>query len=144
MDYAGASEALSAEAIEHLKNSPPCFHYLNGTMVGTQGDDTLVVSFPVKKEYCNPAGSMQGGFVTAAFDNVFGPLSHLVFKTLTTTVNINTNYHRPIFPGDTLTIKAWAQTRGRTLTHMLGEAYNSEGKLVASADCHYMTLPSRE
>lgn len=144
MDYQGANETLSAEAIEHLKQSPPCFTFMEGAMVGVEGERTLIVKFPVKPEYCNPAGSMQGGFITAAFDNVFGPLSHLVFKTLTTTVNINTTYHRPVFPGDHLTIKAWAQTKGRTITHMLAEAYNDAGKLVASADCNYVSLPARE
>lgn len=36
--------------------------------------DHVTAVIPVIESYCNPAGSMQGGFISAAFDNAFGPL----------------------------------------------------------------------
>jgi uncharacterized protein (TIGR00369 family) len=93
------------------------------------------------ESYTNPGGSMQGGLISAAFDNVFGPLCHLATKTpATTTMSINTSYHRPIFPGDELTVTAKVISKGRTAIYMTGEAYNRDKKLVASANTTYIML----
>ena len=83
---------------------------------------------------------MQGGFITAAFDNTFGPLSHLCMKAFTTTLDINTKYHAPIYPPDLLIVDAEVVKRGKTFLHMRGEARNQEGKLIATADTTYMLL----
>ena len=122
---------------------PPCFTSMDGEIMEVT-ELSMVACFPVKSEYCNPAGSMQGGLLTAVFDNVFGPLSHIYFKTLTTTIYINTSYQRPVFPGDMLTVRAEIHNPGRNTAHMLGEARNRAGKLIASADTTYMILPPRK
>jgi len=120
---------------------PYCFTHMQGQVLDFIEGESLTISFPVLKNYLNPSGSMQGGFITAAFDNVFGPLCYLATKTTaTTTVDIITSYHRPIFEGDELIITATVKNKGRTKIHMIAEAYNRDNKLVATASCDYIRV----
>jgi uncharacterized protein (TIGR00369 family) len=126
-----------------LGTAPNCFVFMQGRMLEFNMDERLTIAFPVLESYLNPAGSMQGGFITAAFDNVFGPLCQAVTnRKATTTVDLYTNYHRPIFAGDELIITASIIVKGRTKIHMTAEAYNQEKKLIATASTNYMYLKS--
>jgi len=120
---------------------PRCAKFIRGHFVNYNPGKSLTLAFPVLEEYLNPAQTMQGGIISAAFDNVFGPLCLLETKTpMTTTIDINTSYHRPIMEGDTLTITATVTSKGRTKIHMVGEAYNNQNKLIASATTNYIIL----
>jgi len=126
-----------------LPAAPPCFTSMKARLIGHKPDTELSVAFPVVDAYLNPAGSMQGGIITAAFDNVFGPLCYRASGTpASAMVDINTSYHRPVFAGDELTITARVKAKGKRIIHMEAEAYNREKKLVASAHCDYMILKS--
>ncbi len=123
--------------------APNCFNSMQGRMIEFKKDESLTIAFPILENYLNPAGSMQGGFITAAFDNVFGPLCEGITGTqATTTVDLYTNYHRPIFPGDELIITATVMVKGKTKIHMTAEAYNKEHKLIATATTNYVFLKS--
>lgn len=118
---------------------PHCFTFMQAQVIEYKEGQRLTVSFPVLENYLNPAGSMQGGFITAAFDNVFGPLCYsATHTTYTTTVDIITSYHRPIWAGDELTITATVKSQGKTKIHMMAEAYNRENKLIATATTDYI------
>lgn len=117
---------------------PNCAAFMKPKFIEYLPGEKLTFSFPVQDEYLNPGQAMQGGFITAAFDNVFGPLSLLEMKSsYTTTITLTTSYHRPIFAGDMLTVTAYMKSKGRRKIHMLADAFNKEGKLVASATCDY-------
>lgn len=74
---------------------------------------------------------------------MFGPLCAVASGTTASAmVDINTSYHRPVFPGDELSIVARVKSKGKRIIHMEGEAYNREKKLVASASCDYMIINS--
>lgn len=82
---------------------------------------------------------MQGGIITAAFDNVFGPLCWLTTGTpATAMVSINTTYHRPIFAADELKVVASVKYKGKTAIQLAAEAFNGQDKLVAAATCTYI------
>lgn len=120
---------------------PYCFKYMQGTVLDFVEGESLTISFPVLRDYLNPSGTMQGGFITAAFDNVFGPLCYLATKTTaTTTIDIITSYHRPIFEGDELIITATVKNKGRNKIYMTAEAYNQDKKLVATASSDYIRV----
>lgn len=124
-----------------LGTPPPCYLHMKAELIRYDPEEGLTVAFPVVESYLNPAGTMQGGFITAAFDNVFGPLCYLATGTRASAMlDINNSYHRPALAGDRLTISARVKTKGRTVVHMEGEAYNQENKLVASAHCNYMII----
>jgi len=133
--YGGISVELPAP--------PPCFVNMKARLVEYKPGVSLTVAFPVFEIYLNPGGSMQGGIITAAFDNVFGPLCAIASGTpKSAMVDINTSYHRPVFPGDELAVMARVKSKGKRIIHMEGEAYNRDKKLVASASCDYMILNS--
>ena len=124
-----------------LGTPPPCYLFMNASVVGYTPETELVVRFPVVHDYLNPGGTMQGGIITAAFDNVFGPLCLRASGTpMSAMVNIDTSYHRPAFEGDELTITARVKAKGKKIINMEAEARNGENKLVATAHCNYMIL----
>lgn len=124
-----------------LPPAPPCYTGMKARLTGHKPGTELTVVFPVYEGYVNPAGSMQGGIISAAFDNVFGPLCYRASGTgASAMVDMNTRYHRPVFPGDELTITARVKSKGKRIIHMEADAYNREGKLVATAGCDYMIL----
>jgi len=127
-----------------LGTPPPCYLHMKARLVDYDPGLSLTVAFPVSESYLNPAGTMQGGFITAAFDNVFGPLCYLASGTRASAmVDINNSFHRPAFAGDELTITARVKTKGRTIIHLEAEACNQDQKLVASAHCNYMLTQPR-
>lgn len=125
--------------------APNCFISMQGRLTEFNEDNnSLTIAFPVLENYLNPAGSMQGGYITAAFDNVFGPLCQAVTGTsATTTVDINTSYHRPIFAGDELIVTAAVKLQGRSKIHMVAEAFNKKNKLIATATTNYIHVNRR-
>ncbi|MDR1617158.1 MAG: PaaI family thioesterase [Syntrophomonadaceae bacterium] len=132
---------LPESILWHARNMPPCVKALNSEIINMVDDSQITIRCPVQPEFCNPYGSMQGGFITAAFDNAFGALSLLSLKRYSTTLSLNTVFHRPIFPGDTLTIEAKILSRGRNVIYMRALAYNEEKKHIASADTNYVLVP---
>lgn len=121
-----------------ILNVPPCYSSMHADLVECASNQ-ITVAVPVLESYLNPLGSMQGGFITAAFDNVFGALCLLVTNTSgTAALNIITTFHRPIFKGDSLMITATIKNTGNTAIYMEAEAYSKEGKHIASASSTYI------
>ncbi len=124
-----------------LGTPPQCYINMQVRLLDVTPRSSVTIAVPVLESYCNPAGSMQGGFISAAFDNAFGPLCILATGTnRTTALNINTSYHRPIFPGDELIITATVKSKGRTMVHILADAYNRKKQLIATANTQYLIL----
>jgi uncharacterized protein (TIGR00369 family) len=88
----------------------------------------------------NPMRVMQGGFITAAFDNAFGPLSYVAVKNPCATLDMHTQYIRPIAVGDILTVTAHVISQGKVSIHLSGEAHNSKGKLVATCSANMIVM----
>ncbi|MGE5370918.1 MAG: PaaI family thioesterase [Solirubrobacterales bacterium] len=141
------TESSSATGLSYLDiaPAPPCSDFMAPRFVGCEPNQSLTLAFPVRAEYANPGGTMQGGFVCAAFDNVFGPLSMLVTQCApVATIDLITSFQRPIFPGDELIVTAMVKQKGRTLIHMTAEAVNRDGKLIATSATSYLIRPNSE
>ncbi len=117
---------------------PPCFVEMQAKFLYYESRTMLKVSFPVTNNIVNPIGTMQGGYISAAFDNVFGPLSYLAARSTCATIDLHTHFLRGIKSGDTLTITAKVISRGSQILHMSGEAMNANGKLIATATSNVM------
>lgn len=119
-----------------------CFGVMKPKIMEYVHKKSLTIAFPVLEEYLNPDGRMQGGFITAAFDNAFGALCFYEVKDLAlpATIDISTSYQRPIFMGDELIITVNIKSMGNTIVHMTGDAKNKEGKLVATSTTNIMLL----
>ncbi len=119
---------------------PPCFTSMEGTFLDYVSRKSLKVSFPVTSDTLNPQANMQGGFITAAFDNVFGPLSYLAARGACTTLDIHTQFIRGIGEGDTLYITAEVIARGPSTLFMTAEATNSAGKCIATSSTNLLIV----
>ncbi len=121
---------------------PPCFTSMKGEFLEYLSRKSLKVAFPVMDGNLNPQGKMQGGFLTAAFDNVFGPLSYLAARTPCVTLDIHTQFLRGLETGETVTIVAEVVARGTGSIYMTAEAFNSATKLVAISNTNLLIVKS--
>ena len=115
------------------KFPPNCFIAMKGEFVQYVSRQSLTVSFPVLDESLNPLWNMQGGFLVAAFDNVFGPLSYLAARRPCVTLTLNTEFIRPVVRGDRLKVSAKVISRSKEVLHLEGNAFDSREKLVATS-----------
>lgn len=139
-------EQLQSELLQMSKQFPSatlppnCSVLMNGEYRHYESRIALTVAFPVVKEYLNPMHVMQGGFITAAFDNVIGPLSYLAARNICTSMDIHTNYIRSVAADDTLTITAKVVSRSGNALHLAAEAVNNKGKLVATCSANMVIV----
>lgn len=112
---------------------PNCYKWMNIREVSYESRTALTIALTVTEEMLNPMRVMQGGFITAAFDNAFGPLSYAAARKPCVTLDIHTQFIRPIAVGDTLTVSVRVVSRGPVTLHLTGEAHNGKGRLIASA-----------
>jgi uncharacterized protein (TIGR00369 family) len=119
---------------------PNCFSVMKGKYLDYELRTMLKISFPVLSEFLNPMKSMQGGIIAAAFDNVIGPLSYLAARATCVSLDMHTNFIRPVFVGDELTITAKVIIRGRSTMNISAEAVNSRGKLIATCTSHLIVM----
>lgn len=141
--YSGLmSDPVKQRQISEILGDPPdCFKWMQCSIVDFEPGEALTIVLPVLDEYLNPARTMQGGVIGAAFDNAFGPLCHIAsMNPRSVMVDMSTSFHRPAFGGDRLCIHARVKAKGRRKVHMVADAYNGENKLVASSNATYLIL----
>ena len=121
---------------------PNCFRAMKAEIIQYESRTSLTVKFPILEESLNPLQTMQGGFIVAAFDNVFGPLSYAAARCPCVTMNLSAQFIRPILVGDWLTITATVVSRGKQILYMTAEAFNGKNKLIATGSANAMILKS--
>jgi uncharacterized protein (TIGR00369 family) len=135
-EFSRLQEMLGAAAVF----PPPCFVTMNAEFTAYESRSSLTVTFPVTENILNPVGAMQGGFITAAMDNVMGPLSYLAMRSPASTLDIHTQFVRAVPMGDTLTVTARVLSMGPVTLVMSAEARNARGKLVATATANAIAV----
>ena len=104
---------------------------------------TLSATYQAQADFRNPAGTVQGGMLSAMLDDV---TASLVDATLTAgqgvvTLSLNVSFLRPALVGP-LQAEATLMRRGREVCHVMG-TLRQEGKEVATAVavCKVVPLP---
>lgn len=105
---------------------------------------SLSVSFPVQEKHTGPLGILQGGILSAFFDDTFGPLSYAALKKPMVTIDLHIHFIGNSKPGDTIKINAEITSRGRQMIFMRGEAFNQKNKLIATASTSALILNQNE
>jgi acyl-coenzyme A thioesterase PaaI-like protein len=83
----------------------------------------------------------QGGFICAAFDDVFGPLSYMAALRPVVTVDMNTTFIRPFTANDVSAIfTAELVSLSKSMLVMRAEARTLSGKLIATSTNTSMIL----
>ena len=114
---------------------PPCAKLLGFKFLSVDRDaQSMRVAFFATPEMLNPAGGVQGGFVTAMLDDVMGSI--LVVLTngekAPSSVDLHTQFLRPARPGRLI---GEARVKHMTNSTAFTEAtlYNDAGEAVAAA-----------
>jgi uncharacterized protein (TIGR00369 family) len=97
-------------------------------------DGWLKVGFEGREEFCNPAGFIQGGILSAMLDDSMGPA---VFVTsdgrfYTTTISLTVNFIAPTRPGP-LIVEAQVIQIGKSIAFMEGKLIAKDGTVLATA-----------
>ena len=102
----------------------------------------LTLKFPVLSWQRNQTGNLQGGMISCMMDLPFGAFAYVTFGfTPPATINMATNYIRPIGPSeDSLIIKTIFRGKGRRVLYGESEAYNAKGKLSATASTNIIKI----
>jgi uncharacterized protein (TIGR00369 family) len=98
------------------------------------GEGWLKVGFDGKREFCNPAGFVQGGILTAMLDDTMGPAVLVMSegKLYTTTISLTVNFMAPAKPGP-IVAEASVTQLGKTVAFMEGKLTAEDGTLLATA-----------
>jgi len=98
------------------------------------GEGWLKVGFDGKREFCNPAGFVQGGILTAMLDDTMGPAMLVMSegRLYTTTISLTVNFMAPAKPGPIIAEETVTQL-GKTVAFMEGKLTAEDGTLLATA-----------
>ena len=129
------------DRIEDYMIPPPVFTSMGGEFVEVALDEgALITRFPVRKEYLNPYGAVQGGIVAAAVDNTLGPLSMLVAPPNVTRM-LEMKFSRPVTPDlEFMIVKAKFLSREGYFLHFRAEVRDMEGNLLARAKATHWVI----
>nr|WP_246047159.1 PaaI family thioesterase [Leptospira ognonensis] len=133
------SEGFQAGA-RKITVPPPSFIDMKAEIIQYVKNKSISVSFPVMSNQTNPMGFMQGGYIAAAFDNAYGPLSYLVAKKPTTTIDMNIQYIRGVEPNQRVIVTATIEAKGFSTIHMTAEMKTEKEKLLATSTTNLLIL----
>lgn len=111
---------------------PPVFRELGGEFVDFEAGHSLTAEWPVADRHRGPSGRLQGGILAAYFDNTVGPLAFLVGRGFYVSVDLSTEFLRPVRPEDGIVVVE-AELVGETsrLLFIRGECRRPDGTVVA-------------
>lgn len=114
---------------------PPAAATLGWTLIEADEETgALIVGFQGQREFCNPGGTIQGGFLAAMLDDTLGPtvLVRTAGAQYTATINLNVSYLAPAPPGAFVGHGRVIQL-GKTVAYLEGELFDAGGVCVARA-----------
>ncbi len=115
------------------KYPPPCSKSLGFELLEIDMDtNTARARFEGKAEFANPAGYVQGGYLSAMMDDVMGMLAtfRLAGKGVPSTIDLHTHFLRPVRLGP-IEVVARLRNIGRNVMFADTDLYDSRGKEAA-------------
>ena len=125
---------MIATALDRL-TAPPSSKLLGWHLLDARPADGWVrIGFDGKPEFCNPAGFVQGGILSAMLDDTMGPAVFVMTegKLYTATITMTVNFLAPAKPGP-ITGEATVTQLGKTVAFVEGRLMAADGTLLATA-----------
>ncbi|WP_426440908.1 PaaI family thioesterase [Bradyrhizobium genosp. P] len=125
---------MIATALDHIP-TPPCAKLLGWRLFDARPQDGWIkIVFDGKPDFCNPAGFVQGGILSAMLDDTMGPVVFVMTegRLYTTTITMNVNFLAPAKPGP-ITGEATVTQLGKTIAFVEGRLTATDGTLLATA-----------
>jgi uncharacterized protein (TIGR00369 family) len=114
---------------------PPCSRMLGWRILDARpGDGWIRIGFDGKPEFCNPAGFIQGGILTAMLDDTMGPAVFIRTdgKLYTATVTMTVNFLKPAQVGS-IVGEARVVQLGKSIAFMESRLTDASGVVLATA-----------
>jgi uncharacterized protein (TIGR00369 family) len=115
--------------------APPSAKLLGWRLLDARPDrGWLKVGFDGKTEFCNPAGFIQGGILSAMLDDTMGPAALMTSdgRFYTTTISLTVNFLAAAKPGP-LIVEAQVIQIGKSIAFMEGKLMAANGAVLATA-----------
>jgi len=92
------------------------------------------IGFEGKTAFCNPAGFVQGGILSAMLDDTMGPAVFVMTdgRLYTATISLTVNFLAPARPGPIIG-EAEVVQLGKTIAFVAGKLTDEDGTLLATA-----------
>lgn len=115
--------------------TPPCATLLGLDIIDANPDEGLVkIAFNARPQFCNAAGNVQGGFLTAMLDDCMGPAVLIASdaQVFPSTIDLNVQFLAPAKPG-LLRGTGRVVQLGRTIGFVEAELADGAGTTLARA-----------
>jgi uncharacterized protein (TIGR00369 family) len=125
---------MIATALDHL-TAPPSSKLLGWHLLDARPSEGWIrIGFEGKQEFCNPAGFIQGGILSAMLDDTMGPAVFVMTdgKRYTATITMTVNFLAPARPGP-IVGEATVTQIGKTIAFVEGRLMADGGTLLATA-----------
>ena len=125
---------MTATALDRLE-APPSSRLLGWHLLDARPEAGWIrIGFDGKREFCNPAGFIQGGILGAMLDDTMGPAVFVMTegRLYTATITMTVNFLAPAKVGP-ITGEANVTQLGRTVAFVEGRLIAEDGTLLATA-----------
>lgn len=122
--------------------TPPCAVTLGArTLESDPAAGTIRIAFEARPEFVNPAGTVQGGFLTAMLDDVMGPavLVKSEGEFYPSTIDLHVSFLAPARVG-TLIGEGRVVRMGKTVAFVEGWLTDADGVVVARGSASVRVL----
>ena len=114
---------------------PPCAELLGWRLLDARPEEGWIkLAFDGKPEFCNPAGFIQGGMLSAMLDDTMGPAVLVMSegRLYTTTISMTVNFLSPAKPGPIIA-EARVTQLGKTVAFVEAKLMTEDGTVLATA-----------
>jgi len=125
---------MIATALDRL-TPPPSSRLLGWHILDARPEEGWFrIGFDGKQDFCNPAGFVQGGILSAMLDDTMGPAVFTMTdgKLYTATITMTVNFLSPAKPGP-ITGEARVTQLGKTVAFVEGRLMAEDGTVLATA-----------
>ena len=125
---------MIATALDRL-TAPPSSKLLGWHLLDARPDEGWVrIGFEGRAEFCNPAGFIQGGILSAMLDDTMGPAVFVMTdgQLYTATITMTVNFLAPARPGP-IVGEAEVTQIGKTIAFVAGKLMAADGTVLATA-----------
>ena len=130
-----------------LQIPPNCDLTLGLTCLDKSTPGTTTWRARVDERFLNPAGVVQGGFLSAILDSAMGASAVSVVgdrKVIVANTEMKVTFLRPARVGDVLTCVATVLKPGRVISFLEAKIVDQEERLVATASSTYLVKERAE
>lgn len=125
---------MIATALDQL-DAPPCSRLLGWHILDADPDAGWIrIGFDGKAAFCNPAGFIQGGILTAMLDDTMGPAVFIKTqgRLYTATIGMSVNFLSPAKVGPVIGEARVVQI-GKTIAFVEGKLFDTHDTILATA-----------